>query len=718
MHNLNEAQINVYDPVLSSDDDDDDEGPKYLLENVDDLILYVEKIIDEDHEPNEVDEPKWIKVKETIQQIFTLSKNINKISKNQDNNLSKLTKYFPNESTVNSILNNLKTDSFIKTSNKLLIFPIKRNNLTEIVENISQSNSKELFEIYTFYTFYTWISAIVFLFKGSKKIDFTVLLTILNSIIKITKNNSKSAKIYSTASSCFINLINISIDLDSFHSCTLLFKEVDEYFNIFENQSDTLNELIRNFIPKIFIQEEKLSKQELEFVDFISNILTKNQQVIDKSIFQSIIELTKKYITYLNPMCLRLFLLSADYVEKFYFFSILQLTLVNTLARATDSEDDEINDDRKERNDDIVKLELTYDEFINSDFFHPPHDLYQINFNSDLEVFVNLNPPGLSSFISNELYPVVSIIEEIITLKEENAQYFISEAINIVQILNSKYEKNEISYLSKQIFYQQYSIILYWLSSVIKKFTNIISEDSIKEKSILFNNKILFDPRITFYSHDIGFNNINSLRGYIFQFLLEKCPDLIDQILNEEYSFLFLFRESINRIYSIRNNELFHTKNSSIAETLIISLVCYRDMGETLNKDDNNYIYKILFRKLCLLNLDSIFEDDDILKQLFTSSFFVKFYLISIIEPPIRHKLTKYLIKFLTELDISNQDNNSIIQFICQKINDLFIVSLKELPLNEAISVISDVIGSINEVIMNNPQLKEKSNLSLPLFSH
>lgn len=160
---------------------------------------------------------------------------------------------------------------------------------------------------------------------------------------------------------------------------------------------------------------------------------------------------------------------------------------------------------------------------------------------------------------------------------------------------------------------------------------------------------------------------------------------------------------------SLQKRQQFNIRFCSISDTLIKLFVAYRIISEP--NEDTNLI--LIIRKTLLIYFNSFLSYDYILKMVFISSVFLNNFFTLLMEPPIRQQFIGFLLKYLSSFNLNEKldyqkeksQNNSVLPELCQCIISLFNVSCKEMPQDEALSLLSDVLNSLNEALIFNKSL-------------
>lgn len=287
--------------------------------------------------------------------------------------------------------------------------------------------------------------------KSNKNLDFSILLSILNYIIKVSSNNTKRIKYNNSAISCFINIVNVAAENDAIDNCVSLFDEITNFFIENNKFDDKSNEMIKILFNKLIKQGEfQLNCQTLNFISMISIILMKNPNLLKKDIIESIIEKTKSFIFDLNSIFLTLFYNSESCINKDTFISIYHQLLTKWL----------------------INLDKTNEKSI-------------IKQNNDSNIKISFDSNKFKELFAPEILSIIMQIEKLITFKEEYSLFFLLTTIDNIHYIQSNLN---------DIFYIKYSIILYLISSIISKYPNIsISKEIINN---VFINDLLFNQSV------------------------------------------------------------------------------------------------------------------------------------------------------------------------------------------------------------------------------
>ncbi|KAK8841194.1 hypothetical protein M9Y10_027394 [Tritrichomonas musculus] len=660
------------------------------------------------------------KTKEICQQILSLDINTNAIPSDLPDSkkqfIRQLVKNFPEDSTIRSVLKDLKTESFAEATSKLR-FPIVNNNLERILKEVNLFMQKGVFEIFSLYAFYTWISTSILFLKRQKN-DFSDLLSVLNHIVKITTKIPEKSQYHNISISCFVDIINTAVQNDTIDKYAIIFGEISEFFTENDKLLNHSDEIIRVLARKILVPENELSSLSIGILNSVTIILNRNPKILSQNVINSIVKLSKSFIINLDEVALKFFLYAANYIKKEDFESCFKPLMLQTLTNVVSNytgfkEDIEKVEDGKEK---VLKKHIPKDS---TDYFHPPIDLYQINNVDDSNIITTIKVDPLKSFINPQMLQIVNTIEQMILLNEEYAQYFLTEAIEDLQSLDStinliknrEYKSDNEMILTKKIFYEQCAIVFYLVSTVIKKYPKVTIENLNDLRCPLFNNKNIFDPKVTLFSQNDNFSIINSLRHFTFRFLLDKNQSSLNDVLRESSIFPELFRECLFRLCLFENmkNKVINEELCFVSDSLIVSFVDYRiELEPPYLNDDNNFI--LLIRKTLLLYFNSFFSNDFVLEKVFCSPVFVSYFFVLLMEPPIRQQFIGFLLRYLSTIKIENQPkkkSNEVLECLCQSIIQLFTVACKELQQKESLSLLSDVLNSLNEAIIFNKSLTD-----------
>ncbi|KAK8847191.1 hypothetical protein M9Y10_019774 [Tritrichomonas musculus] len=686
---------------------DSNENTNCCLDDVDleELFLYVEEITEErateKERADENDEESLLNFEELCHQIFSHDKNNLVVPQDLNEDSKKLVvlllKLFPDDSVIKSIL---KTKTFDETI-KSFVFPICNSHLENICTNKELFEYQSVFEIFALFTFYAWIS-IHLILQNQQKFDISVLLFILNFMIHISTNDEQKVRYRNISISCFVDIIKTAVQSGSIDNYQTIFKAVSDFFVKNKNLPKNSDEIINVLFHKLLTPNNGLNGEETELIDMTNSIIDQNPDSIGQKVVLSIIKLTKGFIINLNPIFLKLFLHFANYIKMDDFILIFKPVIIQMLANVVSFHKNNLKTNDKE----AQKIEKND----SIEIFCPPDDLYQIDKSNidDLNAMVSFDTKDLSSFISPEILPIVLIIEQIINLDENFAKYFITEATENLQSiddnLTSNKKKEDGFILSKSIFYEQCAIVFYLLSSSFKKFSGI----TIEEKSaLLFNNKRIFDPKITYFSQNAYFDVINALRDFIFQLLIVNYPTLLSKILKENLDFPFLTRENVCRIMAMQKKDQkseINFKLSFLADSLIECLIKYR--MQNFNENDD---FILSIRKMIFCYFRSYLQDDSNLAVVFCSLDFISSFFALLIEPPIRQQFIGFLNKYLLSNEFNqtfdSYKNNVILPSLCHSIIKIITVSCNKLSQNEMSSLLSDILKTLNNSISVNESL-------------
>lgn len=682
------------------DDDDFSSNPcncKYYLNDVDaqDIFSCIEDLIDDETNEEEANNNCWQQIKNNCINIFSIQFEIKDVN---NDFVNRLVKFFPKDTQRNNILNNLKNGSF-----KFFNFPIINANLKKIIDNKHLFDDHKIFEAFSIYIFYTWISTCLLIFNGRKKLDFSILLTLLNNIIKVSSNDPQKKNYYDISLSCFIDLVNISIEYKIFIYCSALFDEISNLFLVIKTETEYANKMLLSLSDQLIDKDNKLSEYSISFIDMMIVILKNNPGVLEKKKIEAIISSKKDFLMRFDEKCLTLFYCSIEYIDTDYFIDIYQQMLYKLLFQ--DEPIFQINLDVAVENEN--EPQIPFENQLNSSNLQ--FDLYQFEKINDSSSIILLEVKQLDYFIHNKELPRIKCFTEIVVSKVEQSLLFLLKVMDFLVMLQD--ENSNLNDL--ETLYNKYYIIFSLISSVIAKY---IGKDEINRKikisdtivELLFHNKLFFDQNNTYFTKNRHFELINSIRHFIFTFLLYNDTKLLNNILLENTNYPNLFRECICRIITIKNEEesninVINTKLCEISDTLILSLVSYR----IKESDFKDIFTKLAVRRAILFLLKSLLSNDDALNISFSSPNFSKSFIELLIEPPIRHKLINFLFNYLKNIKIMNTTDIVKYIFLNNNIVNGIKYSLHNFPLKYAISFNTDLFIILSEAIKINHLLSD-----------
>ncbi|KAK8849353.1 hypothetical protein M9Y10_018751 [Tritrichomonas musculus] len=654
--------------------------------DVDEVHSYVDELLSSLKDEKIVDEIKFIETKKICQQVFSVKINDFKIPEEINDSkkifLNNLLFFFPDEFEFNAISNNFQSYSFDEFYDSFL-FPIISTNLSEIHKNNNLFEIEEIFKIFSLYTFYSAISICIQIIL-EQKINFVIILQILNDIIKVSFNISEKTIFHEIAVKLFVNIINLAEKEDIIDNFENIFIEIQIFLNNKNNLQFHSDEIIPIFAQKLTFSENELSFQAKTFINLITNTLKSHPNNVTHEVILSSIEIIKDFIVRLDESCMAFFLQSTKYIGTNDSMKILKQMVKQILIKY-------YNDDFIESDTNVSKAVKKFFRNNNSKNFHPPKDLNQLEKVSLPDFSTCFKVQEVSYFLNNEAIPVITTIEQIITLKEELAQYFVFYAVSELQSFEIK--------KSKTIYYQKCAFIFYLIFSILKKFTDIIIQVPAKLNCPLFNSKEIFDPNVTYFDQTPNLEIVNSLRHFIIKFLSKKHPNVLNQILQENCFYPNLFRECIYHLATaeINQDDFYH-----ITDILISNLANYRVNSDT-SKLTDNFIICLTIRKTILSFFKQFLIDENILKKVFKSTVFINYFCLLLMEPPIRDIFIELLFIYLKI--VSMVDN---IHYLCQKIVKLINVCFNEMTQKDAILVFNSIINIINKSMISNESLAYK----------
>lgn len=649
--------------------------------------------------------------KEIAQNIFSLnSKNVNLTPDLQEDTISfikELLSYFPKDSKIRHILKELKIQSFSDVISKYFKFPIISPNLEKISCDKINFKKQGVFEIYSLYTFYTWVS-LNNLFLKAQKQEFSILLSILNNIILNSSNDQKRNQYHVISVFCFIDIINVAVTNDIIDNYDLIFSEVTEFFSENENLPPDSNIIIEILSNKILLSKNNFS---IGLINSITQILYRNPKILNPQTILNIVKITKNYIIKLEDIYVKFFLNVANYIPINDFKKVFKPLMIQLLTNIAVN----FHDDEKQEKESISTKPLKTKKCVKNDnifsclIFNPPPDLYQINNVDDEDektIIQNFEIQKLSNFISLQNLQVISMVEKIIVLNVEYAQYFLTESFEDLQMLNSSLDFMENDekdiFQSKKIFYDQCATVFCLVSTALKQFPKDTIKISDEMKLILFNNKQIFNPNVTFFNQDSNFEIINSLRHFIFQFLFDKFQNSLIKLLKDNSIYLDLFHECIYRLFYMLRNETNQTvlfKFSMVSDFLITTLYDLQISLDPPYMDDDENSLILIIRKTILHYLIYYLNNESLLVPSFSSSVFIKYFFILLFEPPIRTKFINYLFKYLMVVTAIHKD------ILYSNITQVFSTACMKLSQEEALSLLIDILNTFNESLLKNKML-------------
>lgn len=248
----------------------------------------------------------------------------------------------------------------------------------------------------------------------------------------------------------------------------------------------------------------------------------------------------------------------------------------------------------------------------------------------------------------------------------------------IIELLNLKIKK------SKFIFYKQFAFISFLISSIIQAFPDIEFENinTIKTE--------LFDPNITYFKHNLNSDIVCSIRHFTFKFLINRMPDLLNQILQQYliYPELFLeFLYHLKLIYEEKDKKLDLLQFSDI---LIRSFVIYRVDSDSNNLTKNDKLF-LHIRKMVYY----FYNDFKNNLKLLESEVFINFYFILLIEPPIQKNIIWFLSKYLISINTRRRIKTKYFFESC--LDKLLKACYYQMTQNRGISLFAAIFNEINE---------------------
>lgn len=274
--------------------------------------------------------------------------------------------------------------------------------------------------------------------------------------------------------------------------------------------------------------------------------------------------------------------------------------------------------------------------------------------------------------------PISSLIEENFLKKIDIVISGIEESRNLTQVFLSSFMYTITLCMSTPQIYLLYAAFLY----ICQKCQYL---ENISDIGKFLLNEIIFDPGLTMDMKPENFSPISRIRTEALHFVAKVEPPAIDAFFNKIKMTPNLFTECIYRL--IAYNESNYAP-LIISKSLIQAAIYYRPFICVHNEVCTAFVSIFLY-------FYTMFQQSSIAISCFESALFVQGFLAFLYEPKVRPFVLNQVRGYLVA------DIETVNSVLIQLLINIFDLTCHDFPDEKSISLSSDLLQTINEILIH-----------------